>query len=127
MAAKFRLTVNYGDRPWETVGELTIEDERLLAMLADRNVRLELSRDIKDLPEDPVDAVLGVSLVPMQLEAPSKKVCGDIYRHEDGHVYYCGMKPRHGGLHDSVVDTYDLYEGKSVTWLDASKRVEPSE
>ena len=123
MEETFDLNVHFGDRPWEIVGEIRIVDERLLAMLADRNVRFELMRDIRPDTDGGGAEVLGMSLVPVQLDPPSKVVCGDEYHHEDGHKYYCAMKPRHGGLHDSLSDSYDLYDGKSVSWLDASKRV----
>lgn len=123
MQEHFPFTVKYGDRPWEGVGGITIVSEKLLAMLEDPTVRFELARNIKH-NDDGTHTVMGVFLAPVQLAPPSKAVCGDMYHHEDDHVYYCGLKPKHGGLHDSLVDEFDLYDGESVTWLDAARRVE---
>lgn len=119
MEETFRLKVHYGDRPWANVGEITITDEKLLAMLTDPTVRFELARNLKHGDHE----IQGMFLSPMQLPPASKIECGDLYEHTDGHTYYCNLKPNHGLLHDSVVDEFDLYDGQSVTWLDSSKRV----
>lgn len=120
MEETFRLKVHYGDRPWENVGEITITDPKLLAMLTNPAVRFELARNIK---KDGL-VVQGMFLAPIQITTATKMECGDLYEHDDGHTYYCNLKPGHGGLHDSLVDEFDLYDGESVTWLDAKRRVD---
>lgn len=124
MEETFRLTISYNDRKRATVGTITITDEALLDMLKNPTVRLELARTVK-LGNNPAEsAVRGMFLAPLQLEPASKLTCGDLYEHDDGHTYYCNLKPKHGDLHDSLVDEFDLYDGESVTWLDAKRRVD---